>query len=367
MRCVCLSCVVIVLVAACGEGHAEGHAEERHDTSAHHVGAMPVTKPVRQSTEIVHEYVGQVRAVQHIELRALERGYVEGIFVDEGQLIKAGQRMFQIMPRLQNAEVSREQAEVSRAEIELNNTSALAQKNIVSPNELSLAKATFDRAQAQLDLAKARRGFTDIRAPFTGIMGRFAVRLGSLVDEGELLTTMSDTSTLWVYFNVSEAQYLRFKSEPDAMKRPVHLRMANGEVFAHAGSIETIDADFNSETGTVAVRAAFPNPDGLLRHGQTGKVMLTEPLPDALLIPAKASFQVLDRSFVFVVDEHGVVHARAIAIFAELPRVLVIKHGLTESDVVLLEGLRKVQDGQHIQTVAHDPHDVLSHLEVHAE
>lgn len=329
---------------------------------------FPVTSPLRRPTELTREYVGSVRAIQHIELRALERGYLQGIFVDEGQLVEKGQKMFQLAPLLAQAELQKAQAEAERTRIELANTQMLADKNVVSPNELSLAKANFARAQAQVSLATTHRGFTEIRAPFTGIMGRFHARLGSLIDEGDLLTTLSDNRTMWVYFNVAEAEYLQLKgAEAEKSKLPVRLLMANGQQFSELGKVETIEGDFDSETGTIAFRATFLNPHGLLRHGETGKVLLPVPLDDALVVPQKATFDVLDKKFVFVVDEAGAVHTRPITVSAELPNVYVVAEGLDEKDKVLLDGLRKVRDGVVIEPLWQAPLEVLANLEVPAE
>ncbi|MBL8916376.1 MAG: efflux RND transporter periplasmic adaptor subunit [Archangium sp.] len=327
-----------------------------------------VTSPVRKPTELTRDYVGQVRAIQHIEVRALERGYLQGIFVDEGQRITAGQKMFQIMPMIVTAELQKAQAELQRTEIELQNTQQLADKNIVSPNELALAKANFARAQAEVSLANTHKGLTEIRAPFSGIMGRFQARLGSLIDEGDLLTTLSDNSTIWVYFNVAEAEYLKLRGfSPSDEPIPVKLVMANGQQFSEPGKVETIEADFNNETGTIAFRATFPNPKGLLRHGETGKVLVNTMVDDALIVPQKATFDVLDKKFVFVIDETGAVHSRPITVSAELPQVYVVSSGLDEQERILLDGLRKVRDGNVIEPDFKSPLDVLAHLEVRAE
>jgi membrane fusion protein, multidrug efflux system len=340
------------------------HEHKTHEEKAKYL----VTSPLRQSTELTREYVAQVRAIQHIELRALERGYLQGIFVDEGQNVKHGHRMFQIMPLIYQAEVQKAQAEAELTEIEYNNTKILADKNVVSPNELALSRAKFNRAQAELVLASTHKGLTEIRAPFDGIMGRFQVRLGSLVDEGDLLTTLADNSTVWVYFNVTEAEYLAYKSKaPDEKPPEVKLLMANGETFDQTGKVETIEADFNNETGNIAFRATFPNPKGLLRHGETGKILMSTPVPNALLIPQKATFEVLDKKFVFVVDEKNVVHSRPITVAAEVPQLYAVASGLDERDRVLVEGLRKVREGSVIESDFKAPAEVLAHLEVPAE
>jgi membrane fusion protein, multidrug efflux system len=353
-------CLALLLLAGC-EATAAEHHEPKEKAS------YLVTSPLRKDTEITKEYVSQIRAIQHIEVRALERGYLQGIYVDEGQLVKNNQKMFQIMPLLYQAELQKAQAEAEFTQIELNNTKILADGNVVSPNELALSKAKFDKAKAELALATVHRSLTEIRAPFNGIMGRFQVRQGSLVDEGELLTTLSDNSSMWVYFNVTESEYLDFKTSHAAANMPVQLLMANGQMFDQEGKVEIIEADFNNETGNIAFRATFPNPQGLLRHGETGKILMSTPMSDALLIPQQATFEVLDKRFVFVVDETNTVHSREIVIAEEMPHVYVVKSGLSEKDRILLEGLRKVKDGLQIDLDYKQPAEVLARLELPAE
>lgn len=341
----------------------------RHESEKHEeLGKFLTTSPLREATTLTKEYVAQIRAIQHIELRALERGYLQGIFVDEGQRVEKGTRMFQIMPLLYQAEVQKAQAETDVTEIELNNTKILAEKNIVSPNELKLSEAKFNKARAELSLATTHKGLTEIRAPFSGIMGRFQVRLGSLLDEGDVLTTLSDNDSVWVYFNVTEAEYLDYKTaKHDEESQKVQLVMANGQVFEEPGKVETIEADFNNETGNIAFRATFPNKKGLLRHGETGKVRLTIPLENALLVPQKATFEILDKRFVFVVDEKGTVRSRPITVSAELPQLFVVESGLDEKDRILVDGLRKVHDGSVVAIDYKKPAEVFAKLEVGAE
>lgn len=329
-------------------------------------GVFAVTTPLRKDVELTREYVAQVNAIQHIELRNQERGYLTEIFVDEGQLVEEGTKMFQIMPLLYKAELRRAEAEVDTATIEYRNTKLLADKNIVSPAELALGAAKLNRAKAELSLAQTHMRLTEIRAPFTGLMDRFEVRLGSLVDEGDLLTTLSDNRTLWIYFNVPEAEYLDYKSDPD-QKMVVKFRMANQKLFDQEGKVETIEADFDNTTGNIAFRATFPNPTGLLRHGETGNILVAANYPNAQLIPQKATFEILDRRYVFVVGDDGVVKSRPIVVAAELPHAFIIESGLADTDKVLLEGLRKVQDGKHIEVKFAEPAEVFAQLTYHAE
>ncbi len=327
-----------------------------------------VTSPLKKDTTAIHEFVSQIRAIQHIELRALEKGYLKKIYVDEGQFVKKGQLMFQILPLQYQAEFQKAQAEANFAEIEYQNTKSLAESNIVSKNELALAKAKWDKAKAEMDLAKVHLGFTEIRAPFDGIMDHFAVREGSLLDDGDLLTTLSDNSKMWVYFNVPESQYLDLKTKSKGTTLPVvKLKMANQDIFSHTGVIQTIEADFNNETGNIAFRATFPNPEKLLRHGETGSILMESPLKNAVIIPQKATFEVLEKKYVFVVDKDNTVKSREITIAAELPDIYIIKSGLKGDEKILLEGIKKVRDNDKIKFDYEDPQKVISHLRVYAE
>ena len=341
--------------------HTEKHHHEEHN-------AFLVTSPVRMDTVISKDYVCQIRSSQHIELRALESGYLEEIFVDEGQFVRKGQKMFQIMPRLYQAEMQKAQAEVDFAQIEYNNTKVLADSNIVSANELAMAKAHLDKAKAELALAEVHLSFTEVRAPFDGIMDRFHVRLGSLLEEGELLTELSDNSEMWVYFNVPESEYLDYMKKSKAGNgTKVRLKMANGEEFNHLGEISAIEADFDSKTGNIAFRATFPNNERLLRHGETGNILMDSELKDALLIPQKATFEVLDQRYVFLIDDENVARMTRIEVGAELPHIFAVESGLKEGDRILLDGLRKVKDEQEIEVQFVRPDSVLTHLEMYAE
>lgn len=340
-----------------------------HENKAKHVAEKYlITSPLKKDTLITKDYVSQIHSIRHIEIRALEKGYLKNIFVDEGQHLKKGQKMFSIMPNIYKADLQKAKAEAQVAEIEYKNTKLLADENIVSQNELAMAKAKFDIAKAEVSLAETHLGFTDIRAPFDGIMDHFHVREGSLLDEGELLTTLSDNSKMWVYFNVPESEYLDYiTSEKRNEKQVVSLLMANNKRFNQKGIVETIEGEFNNETGNIAFRATFPNPDGILRHGETGSIIMTVPFKDALIIPQKCTFEILDKTYVFVIDENNVAHQKEIKIGAELPHLFMVEKGLSENDKILLEGIRMVKNKEKIHTELIAPESVLSNLELYAE
>lgn len=326
------------------------------------------TTPFHEDTAVIKEYVCQIHAIRHIEVRGLERGYLQNIFVDEGQMVNKGQPMFKIMPNIYQAELLKSQAEANSINIEYLNTKALAEKNIVSANELALAKAKLDRANAEVKLMETHLSFTDINAPFDGIMDHLEVRIGSLIEEGTLLTTLSDISKLWVYFNVPEAEYIDYKTHKrDDARVNVQLRMANGQVFNQTGFIETIEADFDNTAGNIEFRALFPNPDKLLRHGETGTILMSKPYKNALLIPQKATFEIMDKTYVYVINPEGKLEQRLITIAAQVPHLFIIKDGLKDDDKILLEGLRKVHAGDEVSIDLRPPEKVRAELELYTE
>ncbi|MGE0773328.1 MAG: efflux RND transporter periplasmic adaptor subunit [Cyclobacteriaceae bacterium] len=354
--------VLFGLCALIGQMGCDSNAGEKEEESKY-----LVTSPLTKDTVRTVDYVCQIRSIQHIEIRSLEKGYLQRIFVDEGQLVRKGQLLFQILPTLYEAEKQRAQAEANLAEIEYENTKSLAERQIVAPNELAMAKARLDKAMAELRLSQIHLQFTEIRAPFDGIIDRFLVRQGSLVDEGDLLTNLADNTKMWVYFNVPEAEYLNYKAQvkKDSTMR-VELLMANNKFFDYPGQVSTIEADFNNETGNISFRATFPNPDGLLRHGETGNIIMSVPLKKAMLIPQKCTFEILDKRYVFIIDEDNLVRSKSIIVEAELPHLYAIR-GLADTDKILLEGLRKVREGHKIVTEFVQPAEAVSHLQLFAE
>lgn len=327
-----------------------------------------VTNPVKIDTSFTKEYVSQIRSVRNIEIRAQEKGFLQNIYVDEGQFVKAGQLLFRIMPNMYQAELLKAQAEQKSAEIEVLNAKTLADKNIVSKNELSVAQAKLQSAKAEVALAKLHLSFTEIKAPFDGTIDRIPLKLGSLIDEGELMTSLSDNSQMFAYFNVSEPEYLQYQTDvKDRAETKVGLLLANGEPFKYKGNVEVIESEFNNETGNIAFRARFANNSKLLRNGETGKVQMLVPLKNAIVIPQKATYEIQDKKYVFIVDKNNKVSAKEITITGEIPDLYVVSSGLTENDKILLEGVQKVKEGDKINYVYIAPQKVINNLRLKAE
>jgi membrane fusion protein, multidrug efflux system len=328
-----------------------------------------VTCPKAKDVTITQQYVCQIHSQRHINVSAFVNGYVQEVAVREGQAVKTGDLMFKILPTLYAAKRDAEQAKVTLVGLEFKNTQKLFEENVVSQQEVALNQAKLAKAQANANLATAELNFTQITAPFDGIVDRLEQRQGSLIKEGDVLTSLSDNRVMWVYFNVPEARYLEYMGDPEEEKeeQEIELVLANGNKFPHIGKIGAIEANFNNETGNIPFRADFPNPEGLLRHGQTGKVLIHRTLKDALVIPQRATFEILDKRYVYVVGKDHVVRQREIDIQNELDDIFIIKKGLSADEKIVLEGIRQVRDGDKVQFEYRRPEQVIANRKNQAE
>lgn len=350
-----VSGLVLLLSTGC-----KNHKQEKEEAAQY-----TVTSPVRVDTSFTKEYVAQIQSVKNIEVRAQEKGYLQSINVDEGRYVHAGQVLFKIVPSMYEAELLKAQASVKEAELELLNAKTLSDKNIVSKSESAIAQAKLDEANADLKLAQLHLSLTEIKAPFDGVIDRIPLKLGSLIDEGALLTTLSDNKSIYAYFNVPESEYLTYKAQADTGNmKSVSLALANGQLHKHKGVVETIEGQFDNETGNIAFRAKFPNPDLLLKHGETGKVQMTVPVKNSLVIPQKATYELQDKVYVFVVDKNNKVKSRNIVVKYRLSNIYVVESGLEDGDKIVLEGVQNVKDDDKIEYKFVEPKEVLSSLQL---
>jgi membrane fusion protein (multidrug efflux system) len=331
-------------------------------------GTYTVTSPLQTDTSYSKEYVAQIQSLQNVEIHAMVEGYMEKINVDEGQHVSAGQVLFNIRPVEFQAELAKAQAEAKAAELELKNEKTLGDKNIVSQTEVALAQSKLDQAKAEVALAELNLSYCEVKAPFDGVIDRIRFKTGSLVDKGTLLTSISNNKDVYAYFNVSESEYLDFKQQSaDDQKQNVTLLLANGQPHKYKGIIETVEGEFDNETGNIAFRAKFPNPDMLLKHGETGKVRLPIAIKNALIIPQKTTFEIQDKTFVYVVDEKNIVRSKEISIRQKLSNIYVIGNELSAKDKILLEGLQSVKEDDTIHSEFKAPKEVVDQLQLIAQ
>lgn len=358
--------LISISLPACNT-HREEHHEEAHTIVA--------TSPETRAVTLTQDYVCQIHSQRHIRVRALDEGYLEEIKVKEGQWVKEKQVLFTVMPILYQKDAEAAKAEFKVAQLELKYAQQLYKANGISENEVKLFEAKLIRAEAKAQLAQAKFDFASVKAPFDGIIDRLHHQQGALVEEGEVLTTLSDNSVMWVYFNLPEKRYLEYMTNLKQKKDlKIEILLASGKKFDQLGTIDpargigAIEADFNNETGNIPFRADFPNPDRLLRNGQTGTVLLSWVENDALVIPQRATFEVLAKRYVYVIDDENVAHQREITYEnAGLEDIFVISSGLAADDKIVLEGIRQVRDGEKVEYEDIQPDEVAANLKYHAE
>ncbi|MDD5579298.1 MAG: efflux RND transporter periplasmic adaptor subunit [Methylobacter sp.] len=329
------------------------------------VDTHEVVTPLLKDTTYSNEYVAEIQSVKYVEVRSKVKGFIEKIFVDEGQPVKEGQLLFSLNylefeKELQKANAAYKNAiaDVKVSEVELKNVKLLVEKNIVSETELDVIKAKTDALKADVAEALAHKeqaalhlSFTQIKAPYHGIINRIPNKVGSLIAEGDMLTSISDSREVFAYFNLSEVDYLNYISNKEKKTNTVSLKLANHALYDHDGKIEMIESEIDHATGNIAFRARFPNPDGILKHGANGKVVVNKQLKNALFIPQKSTFEIQDKLYVFVVNQEGVLAQRNIIPKMRFPDFYAVESGLSKDDKILFEGVANVKDGAKIEAV----------------
>ncbi|RPA68457.1 efflux RND transporter periplasmic adaptor subunit [Cyclobacteriaceae bacterium YHN15] len=342
---------------------------------------IPVLELTPKTIEFPKTYVCEIQAVQFVEIRAKVEGYVDRIYVDEGQFVKKGQNLLQLsslefneMVNSANAKLAQAQAEAQAATVEMQRLKILVEKDIISPSELELAKSKksvaesgIAEAEAMLKNAKTGLSYTTIKAPFDGIVDRFPKKTGALVTAGDLLTNITDIKEVFAYFRVTENEYLRYmrakiEGESLASNPDVTLILSDGEIYEYTGKLETMEADFERGTGSIAFRVRFPNPDQLIKHGASGKIQLSNQLENVFLVPQKSTFEIQDYSYVYILDKDNQVKVRS---FKPVQRygVYYIAEGFENGDRIIYEGIQQVKDGVFVNPAMvsdKDAYDTLS-------
>ena len=326
-----------------------------------------VTSPLAKNLVVTRQYAGKIFAQRHITVHALVTGILTEVPVSEGQAVKKGDVLFKISPTIFMVKLVAESAEVRLAEIELNRAKKLHDNKVTSAQEVALCEAKLAKARARAEVAEAELNFTTVRAPFDGFVGRLREQVGSSVKEGDSITTLSDNGQVWVYFDVSEARYLEYKALGKVIAgAPAELILADGSMWPQAGKLAAVAPLFQDETGNISFRADFPNPNRLLQHGQTGTVLLRESLTNAIVIPQRALFEAGGTRYVYVIDKGDIVRRHKVVVRYETDDIFVTE-GLTVGDKIVLDGLRRVRDGDKVEYDFRKPEQVLADSHGRAE
>ena len=330
---------------------------------------LPVMSVTSAPATTYLEFPASLEGKVNVEVRPQVTGYLEKIFVDEGAYVKAGQPLFKIDARVYaeqlNSASSNQlaaEANVERAQVEVDRLAPLVAANVISEVQMKTAKANLEAAKAAVAQTKASAGsarinvgYTLVTAPVSGYIGRIPYKIGALVtnNDAQPLTLLSDVREIYAYFSMSEPDFIAFKNNfagntlQEKLKQapPVELILADNTPFAQKGRIETIEGQFNKTTGAISFRATFPNADGVLRTGNTGKVRLAQQVPAAITIPQEATFEIQDKVFVYTVGDSNKVASRPISVAGKTANYYFISEGLKAGEKIVLSGTGSLRDG----------------------
>jgi membrane fusion protein, multidrug efflux system len=323
----------------------------------------------RKTVPIYGEYVGQTAAVNSVEIRSQVEGFLERIAFVEGSTVRKGQLLFQIDPREYQAAVLRAQAALdqsraalAKAKRDVARYTPLVRQHAIPQEQLDTAEAEQDEAtanveaaQAQLAQAQLNLSYTTIYAPLTGRIGQAQMKVGALVQPGSsLLDTIYSIDPMDVNFSISEATYLQFRKRerqgPLGHFPPLQVVLADSSAYRYSGRIDMVSPQINPATGTLGMRAQFPNPDGFLRSGLFVRVrMIVNESADALLVPAQAVQEVQGVQSVLVVDGQNRVQFHTVTVGDAIDNMRIIESGLHAGERVIVQGLQKVQPGMPVK------------------
>ena len=324
-----------------------------------------------ENFETTAEYAARIRGRQDIRIIPKVDGYLQEIRIREGERVKAGQLLFVIdqtsyKAALKSAEAAVLQAKsrVSNAQLEYDGKQSLYAKGIVSDFDLTCAKldleaaqADYEAAQAGLEAARNDLSFTELRSPSDGVVGSIPYRkgdyVGPTVQDG--LTIISDNGQMYVYFSLSESRIMQYITEFGSMSEAIanmprpQLLLTGSKLYPHSGVIESVSGIVDDKTGAVSVRAVFENPEGMLLSGGTARVVMPQVMSGVIVIPAEATYEILDKVYVFKVED-GIAHSCVI----ETEKVsdgkrLVVTGGLNAGDVIIGKGAGLVQEGAAVK------------------
>jgi len=334
--------------------------------------SLPVLAINTSSATTYHEFSASIEGKTNVEIRPQVSGYLERIYVEEGAYVSQGQPLFKINDRPYDEQANNAQANVlaakanlEKAAIEVNRLQPLVANKVISDVQLKAAQAAYDAAKAEVSQAQAagnnagiNLGYTLLKAPVSGYIGRIPYKTGSLVGKGEAspLTVLSDVKEVYAYFSMSESDFLQFtnqstgKTIAEKLKElpPVELQLADKSTYSAKGRIELMEGQFDKTMGTISFRAVFPNADGLLRSGSTGKIRIPQASGDVLAVPQQSTYELQDKVLVFVVGDSNKVAGKPLTIVGRTTDYYLVSTGIRAGDKIVYAGMDRLQDGMAI-------------------
>ncbi|WDF67747.1 efflux RND transporter periplasmic adaptor subunit [Sphingobacterium oryzagri] len=356
-----------------------GKSEEKENSSK--PLALPVHTVDTSNAVTVKDYLGTIEGKVNVEIRPQVEGILQEIYVDEGDFVQKGQKLFKIdasayqevlnnMVATQNVA----KAKLENAKLEVERLRPLVENDVISDVRLQTAKSEYDVAMASLDQATAavrsaqiNKEFTILTAPVSGYIGRIPKRIGNLVSKGdsEPMTVLSDVQEVFVYFSMNESDFLYFtklKAKEDSaaginipnnqLSFPeVTLILADGEAYSKKGRVDAVNGQVDRTTGAISLRASFRNTENILRSGSTGTLKISEIKKGVIQIPQIATSELQDRTFVYVLNQQNKAERRSITIKGKSKDNYIVSSGLAIGDRVLLSGMDKITDGSSVTPI----------------
>jgi membrane fusion protein (multidrug efflux system) len=355
----------LIILASCGNKNSNPFAQGEQSPQEY-----PTKVLTKQDIQLEKIFPVTLKGQEDIEIRPRIDGFIEAIHVDEGSVVKKGQALFKInSPQAIQAAITAEaaiksaEAQVRTAQLNVDRIKPLADKGIVSSvqlntyqNTLTTAQAGLSQAQAAFDNAQATLSWTNVTSPVDGVVGTIPLRLGSLVNSANTLTTVSGTYNIFAYFSINEKELvgllngLEGNTQAEKIRNlpEITLKMADGTTYAEKGKIKTIAGQVNITTGSVNLRAEFPNPQGFLRSGFSGNIIIPETIENAIIIPQKSTFTQQDKYLTYKVQGDSVVQTMISVIPTPDGKNYVVTNGLYENDRIVEDGIITLSNGKKI-------------------
>src|SRR5882757_2178984 len=328
--------------------------------------ALPVLQLDNSSTTTFSEFSASVEGKTNVEIRPQVSGYLDNIYVEEGAYVSAGQPLFKINDQPYGEQVNNAQANVlaakanlEKADIEVKRLQPLVDNKVVSDVQLKAALAEYEAAKAAVKQAEAagnnagiNLGYTLVKAPVNGYIGRIPFKTGSLVGKGETqaLTVLSDVKEVYAYFSMSEKDFLEFSGQATGKTinekikgmPAVELQLADKTVYPAKGRIELMEGQFDKNIGTIQFRAVFPNAEGILRTGSTGKILIPEASGNTLAVPQQSTYELQDKVYVYILGDSNKVISQPISISGQTTAYYLVNKGLQPGQKIVFSGMDRL-------------------------
>lgn len=349
-----LSAISLAFIASCG-------GKNEQQATAPQAPSLKVNTLEKQDITLYNSYSTNIEGEQNVEIWPKVSGFVQKIYVEEGQQVKKGQLLFKLETQTLSQDAQAAKAAVNVAQVEVDKLVPLVEKNIISEVQLKTAKAQLEQAKSTYSSIAANIGYSNIVSPVNGYIGEIPYKVGALVSSsmGQPLTVVSDISTVRAYFSMTEKQLLEMKSKmtkggasvSSENSPEVELVMINGETYPHKGKIAMVNNIINPTTGSVTLRADFNNPNFLLSSGSTGTIKVPSPQKDVMVVPKMATVDIQGNKLVYILQDDNTVKSQKINIIDQTDSEYLVSQGVQPGNTIVVEGVSKLREGQSINPI----------------